>query len=84
MVWSKNDHFSFFLFLGNISHEILFYDILERKNAFQRYKKKELQRVEKLIFFLKGLTYGFGPKKANFPTFFFSQYRPGKCFFTIS
>ena len=40
MVWSKNDHFSFFLFLGNISHEILFHDILERKNAFQRYKKE--------------------------------------------
>ena len=27
----------------------------------------------------KGLTHSFGPKLAIFPTFFFWQYRPGKC-----
>ena len=26
-----------------------------------------------------GLTHGFGPKMAIFPSFFFRQYRPGKC-----
>ena len=31
--WSNNDHFSNFFF-GNISQENVFYDILERKNAF--------------------------------------------------
>ena len=50
--WSKNDHFSNFLFLGNIrnghffyslflgdiSQENVFYDILERKTAFLSYK----------------------------------------------
>ena len=32
--WSKNGHFSNFFFLGNIGKENVFYDILERKNAF--------------------------------------------------
>ena len=32
--WSKNGHFSKFFFLGNIGQENVFYDILERKNAF--------------------------------------------------
>ena len=36
--WSKNAHFSNFYFLGNISQENVFYDILERKNAFLVYK----------------------------------------------
>ena len=34
--WSNNGHFSNFFFLGNISQENVFYDILERKNAFFR------------------------------------------------
>ena len=29
--------------------------------------------------FPKGLTHGFSPKIAIFPTFFFRQFRPGKC-----
>ena len=36
--WSKNGHFSNFYFLGNICQENVFYDILERKNAFLNYK----------------------------------------------
>ena len=32
--WSKNNHFSNFIFLGNIGQENVFYDILERKNVF--------------------------------------------------
>ena len=32
--WSKNGHFSKFFFVGNIGQENVFYDILERKNAF--------------------------------------------------
>ena len=30
-------------FLGNIGHENLLYDILERKNDFQAYKKKKFK-----------------------------------------
>ena len=38
--WSKNGDFSNFSFLGNIGNPNVFYDILERKNAFLGYKKK--------------------------------------------
>ena len=55
-------------FLGNIGHENHFYDILERKNAFLGYKKKR-SKSQKINIFLKGLTHGFGPKMAIFPTF---------------
>ena len=34
--WSKNGHFSNF-FLGNIGQENVFYDILQRQNAFLGY-----------------------------------------------
>ena len=41
---SKNCHFSNFLFFGNIGQENVFYDILERKNAFLRYKNKKFKK----------------------------------------
>ena len=42
--WSKNDHFLKFFFVGSISEENVFYDILERKNAFLGYKNKEFKK----------------------------------------
>ena len=60
--WSKNGHFSNFFFLGNIGHENVFYDILERKNAFLRYKKTKSSESRKIDFFPKGLTHVFSPK----------------------
>ena len=42
--WSKNPHFSNFFFLGNIDQENVFYDILERKNAFLGYKNKKSKK----------------------------------------
>ena len=42
--FSKNSHFSNFLFLGIIGQEIVFYDILEPKNTFLFYKKKKFQK----------------------------------------
>ena len=42
--WSKNGHFSNFFFLGNIGQENVFYDILERKNAFLGYKNKKFKK----------------------------------------
>ena len=50
--WSKIGHFSIF-FLSNIGQENVFYDILERKNAFLGNKKK-VEKVEKLRFFQWG------------------------------
>ena len=46
-------HF-FFLFLGNIGQENVFYNILERKNAFLAYKNKKLKKSKKMTFFQRG------------------------------
>ena len=43
-LWSKNGHFSTFLFLRNIDMDNVFYDILERKNTCLGYKNKKFIR----------------------------------------
>ena len=68
--WSKNGHFSICFFLGNFGQENVFYDILERKNAFLGYKNMTFKR-RKITIFPKGLTHGIRPKMAILPTFFF-------------
>ena len=73
--WSKYGHFSKFFFLGNTGQENVFYDILERKNAFLSYKKNKFKKSKNWRYFQRGV----GPKMAIFPTFFFRQYRSGKC-----
>ena len=57
-------------FLGNIGQEIVFYDILEQKNAFLGYEKTS-PKSRKMEIFPKGLIHGFGPKMAIFSSFFF-------------
>ena len=42
--WSKNSRFSTFCFLGNLGQENVFYNILERKNAFLGYKNKKFKK----------------------------------------
>ena len=61
MVLVQNWPFFHLLFLGNISQEKVFYDILERKNAFLGYKNNKFKKSENWDF-CKGLTHGFGPK----------------------
>ena len=58
-------------FLGNIRQEHDFYDILEGETAFLGYEHNKF-KTPKSDIFGKGLTRGFGPKMAIFPTFFFS------------
>ena len=70
-------------FLGFIGQENVFYDILERRNAFLGYKNRKFQS-RKIDIFTKGLTHGFGPKMAIFSTFFLRQYKPGKCLLQYS
>ena len=65
-------------FLGNIDQENIFYNIQERKNAFLAYKNRSL-KSRKIDIFPNGLTHDLGPKMPIFQTFFFAQYRPGKC-----
>ena len=38
--------FSNFFFLGNIDRENVFYDIIERKNAFLGYKNKKFKKLK--------------------------------------
>ena len=59
-------------FLGNVGQNNVFYDILERKNAFLSYKKKKFKKTKNLHF-SQGLIHGFGPKMAIFPTVFFKE-----------
>ena len=49
--WSKNGHFFNFFFSGNIGQENVFYDILERMDAFLGFKNKEFKKSKKLPFF---------------------------------
>ena len=70
-VWSKNGDFSTFFF-GNIGQENVFYDILERKNAFVGYKNKKF-KSRKIDIFRNGLTHGLGQKMAIFPPFFLKE-----------
>ena len=55
---------------ANISQENVFNDILDPKHAFLSYENKKFKK-SKNSHFSKGLTYGFGPKMAIFPTLFF-------------
>ena len=55
----------------------------EKKKPFQPIKKRTL-KSQKIDIFPKGLTHGFGPKMALFPTFFFKQYRLEKCLLRYS
>ena len=78
--WSKIGQFSIFFFKGNIGKENVFYDIVERENAFLGYKKKKFKKW-KIVIFGKELIHGFGQKLAIFPNFFLRQYSRGKCVF---
>ena len=57
-------------FLGNIGQENVFYDILERKNAFLGYKDKKLKKSKHWPF-SKGVNPWFSCKNGHFSNFFF-------------
>ena len=66
-----------------------FYQVIQtRKMSFTLFQNEKMpfqaiktrsSKSRKIDIFLKWLTDGFGPKMAIFLTFFFRQYRPGKC-----
>ena len=81
--WFKNGHFSNFFF-GTISQNKVFYDILERKNAFLSYTNKTFKK-SKNWHFSKGVNPWFWSKNSHFSNFFFFRhYRPGKCLLRYS
>ena len=54
MVLVQKWPFSQPFFLANIGHKNVIYDFLELKIAFLGYKKRKVQKVEKLTFFQRG------------------------------
>ena len=79
---SKNCHFSkgvnpwfFYTIYTTKMYSMIFYN---QKTPFEA-KKTRSSNSPKINIFPKGLTHGFGPKMAIFPTFFFRQYSPWKC-----
>ena len=81
--WSRNSHFFNFFFLSNLGQENVFYDILEQKNAFLRYKNKKFLKLKNLHF-SKRVNPWFWSKNGHFFDFFFWHYRPGKCLLRYS
>ena len=69
-------------FLGNIGQENVFYDILERKNAFLGYKNKKFKK-SKNLHFSKGVNPWFWSKNGHFSNFFFQARQARKMSFTI-
>ena len=56
--------------LGNIGQQNVFYDILERKNAFLGYKNKKFKK-SKNWHFSKGVNPWFRSKNGHYSNFFF-------------
>ena len=69
---SKNGPFSNFVFLSNKGFENVFYEILERKNAFLGYKNNKL-RKSKNWHFSKGVNPWFWSNNGRFSIFFFFE-----------
>ena len=67
--WSKTGHFSIF-FLGILGQENVFYDILERKNAFLGYKNNKFKKSKNWDF-CKGVNPRFWSKIGHFSIFVF-------------
>ena len=69
-------------FLGNIGQDNLFYDILEQETLFYAIKTR-CSESRKIDVFSMGLTHGFGPKMAIFPTFFLGNIGQENVFYDI-
>ena len=76
--WFKIGHFSIFCFQAIQGRKMCLTIFQNEKTPFQALKTASSNSA-KIEIFAKGLTHGFCPKLAIFPSFVFRQYRPGKC-----
>ena len=74
--------FPLFFFSAIQARKMSFTIFQNKKTPFQAIKTRSL-KSRKIDIFLKGLTHGFGPKMAIFPTFFFQAVQARKMSFTI-
>ena len=82
MVFVQKWPFYYFHFLSNIGQENVFYDIVERRNAFLGYKNKKFKKSKNCIFF-KGVNPWFLSKNGHFFNFFFSNIAKENVFYDI-
>ena len=82
MVLVKKSPFFHVFFLGNIGHENVFYNILERKNVSPAYKNNRFKKSKNLDF-LKGVNLWFWLKNSYFPCLFFRQIGQENVFYNI-
>ena len=75
--------FPTFFFKAIQARKISFMIFQNEKTPFKAIKARS-PRSLKTDIFARGLTHGFGQKMAIFPTFFFRQYRTGKCLLRYS
>ena len=80
--FGKKGRFYNFFFNAIQALNMSFTIFQSEKTPFQAIKTRSSKSL-KIDIFAKGLTHGFAPKIAIFPTFLFRQYRPGKCFYDI-
>ena len=76
--WSKNGHFGNFNFFRHYRPGKCFTIFQKAQTPFQAIKRRS-SKSPKIDNLSKGFTHGFGPKMAILETFFFRQYRSGKC-----
>ena len=67
-----------FLFWAIQARKMCFTIFQKEKTPFYAIKKRSL-KSRKIEIFSKGLGHCFGPKFSIFPSFYFRQYRAGKC-----
>ena len=70
MIFVKNWQFFYLVILGRIGQENVFYDILDRKNAFLDYKNIKLKKLKNWDFW-KGVSPWYLSKIRNFSIFLF-------------
>ena len=78
----KNGHLSNFFFQPVQARKLSLMIFQKEKTLFQAIKTRSL-KSRKMDIFPKGLTHGFGPKTAIFPTFFFYPIQAWKMSFMI-
>ena len=75
---SKLGNFFRFCFLEKISQKNVFYEILERRNAFLDYKNKKFKKSKNWDF-SKGLVHGFSQNLVIILDFDVRENKPKKC-----
>ena len=81
--FQKSNFFLCLFFVVIMSKKIMFSRYSRTKKRLSRLQKKNVQKVEKIDICPKGLTHGFVPQMAIFPTFFLGNIGQENFFYDI-